>query len=235
MFLIPGLRILNLNLKTLLKINFMNFSSDRLTKYVNEHTCSESKLLADLRRETELKHINSIMLSGEYQGRLLSLISKIKQPKNILEIGTYTGYSTICLAEGLAENGKIHTIDKNEELVEIQKKYFSKSKFNKNIEIHTGNALEIINGLNINFDLIFLDADKENYVTYFQIICKILNKNGILITDNVLWHGKVLNSKESHDDVTTKIDQFNKELVLNNKFQTFMLPIRDGLSIAIKL
>ena len=213
----------------------MNFSSDDLTKYVNEHTCSESKLLAELRRETELKHINSIMLSGEYQGRLLSLISKIKQPKNILEIGTYTGYSTICLAEGLVENGKIHTIDKNEELVEIQKKYFLRSKFNKNIEIHTGNALDIINGLNINFDLIFLDADKENYATYFQIICKILNKNGVLITDNVLWHGKVLNSKESHDDVTKKIDQFNKALMLNKKFQTFMLPVRDGLSIAIKL
>ena len=213
----------------------MNFSSDDLTKYVNEHTCSESKLLAELRRETELKHINSIMLSGEYQGRLLSLISKIKQPKNILEIGTYTGYSTICLAEGLVKNGKIHTIDKNEELVEIQKKYFLRSKFNKNIEIHTGNALDIINGLNINFDLIFLDADKENYATYFQIICKILNKNGVLITDNVLWHGKVLNSKESHDDVTKKIDQFNKALILNKKFQTFMLPVRDGLSIAIKL
>lgn len=213
----------------------MNFSSDDLTKYVNEHTCSESKLLAELRRETELKYINSIMLSGEYQGRLLSLISKIKQPKNILEIGTYTGYSTICLAEGLVKNGKIHTIDKNEELVEIQKKYFLRSKFNKNIEIHTGNALDIINGLNINFDLIFLDADKENYATYFQIICKILNKNGVLITDNVLWHGKVLNSKESHDDVTKKIDQFNKVLMLNKKFQTFMLPVRDGLSIAIKL
>tara|TARA_B100001063_G_scaffold8373_1_gene6469 strand:- start:1966 stop:2655 length:690 start_codon:yes stop_codon:yes gene_type:complete len=229
------LRILNLNLKTLLKINFMNFYSDDLTKYVNEHTCSESKLLAELRRETELKHINSIMLSGEYQGRLLSLISKTKQPKNILEIGTYTGYSTICLAEGLVKNGKIHTIDKNEELVEIQKKYFLRSKFNKNIEIHTGNALDIINGLNINFDLIFLDADKENYATYFQIISKILNKNGVLITDNVLWHGKVLNSKESHDDVTKKIDQFNKALILNKKFQTFMLPVRDGLSIAIKL
>jgi len=213
----------------------MNFYSDDLTKYVNEHTCSESKLLAELRRETELKHINSIMLSGEYQGRLLSLISKIKQPKNILEIGTYTGYSTICLAEGLVKNGKIHTIDKNEELVEIQKKYFLRSKFNKNIEIHTGNALDIINGLNINFDLIFLDADKENYATYFQIISKILNKNGVLITDNVLWHGKVLNSNESHDDVTKKIDQFNKALILNKKFQTFMLPVRDGLSIAIKL
>jgi predicted O-methyltransferase YrrM len=213
----------------------MNFSSDDLTKYVNEHTCSESKLLAELRRETELKHLNSIMLSGEYQGRLLSLISKIKQPKNILEIGTYTGYSTICLAEGLVKNGKIHTIDKNEELVEIQKKYFLRSKFNKNIEIHTGNALDIINGLNINFDLIFLDADKENYATYFQIISKILNKNGVLIIDNVLWHGKVLNSKESHDDVTKKIDQFNKALILNKKFQTFMLPVRDGLSIAIKL
>ncbi len=213
----------------------MNFFSDDLTKYVNEHTCSESKLLAELRRETELKHINSIMLSGEYQGRLLSLISKIKQPKNILEIGTYTGYSTICLAEGLVKNGKIHTIDKNEELVEIQKKYFLRSKFNKNIEIHTGNALDIINGLNINFDLIFLDADKENYATYFQIICKILNKNGVLITDNVLWHGKVLNSKKSHDDITKKIDQFNKALMLNKKFQTLMLPVRDGLSIAIKL
>ena len=213
----------------------MNFYSDDLTKYVNEHTCSESKLLAELRRETELKHINSIMLSGEYQGRLLSLISKTKQPKNILEIGTYTGYSTICLAEGLVKNGKIHTIDKNEELVEIQKKYFLRSKFNKNIEIHTGNALDIINGLNINFDLIFLDADKENYATYFQIISKILNKNGVLITDNVLWHGKVLNSNESHDDVTKKIDQFNKALILNKKFQTFMLPVRDGLSIAIKL
>ena len=213
----------------------MNFSSDDLTKYVNEHTCSESKLLAELRRETELKHLNSIMLSGEYQGRLLSLISKIKQPKNILEIGTYTGYSTICLAEGLVKNGKIHTIDKNEELVEIQKKYFLRSKFNKNIEIHTGNALDIINGLNINFDLIFLDADKENYATYFQIISKILNKNGVLITDNVLWHGKVLNSKEAHDDVTKKIDQFNKALILNKKFQAFMLPVRDGLSIAIKL
>ena len=213
----------------------MNFSSDDLTKYVNEHTCSESKLLAELRRETELKHINSIMLSGEYQGRLLSLISKIKQPKNILEIGTYTGYSTICLAEGLVKNGKIHTIDKNEELVEIQKKYFLRSKFNENIEIHTGNALDIINCLNINFDLIFLDADKENYATYFQIISKILNKNGVLIIDNVLWHGKVLNSKESHDDVTKKIDQFNKALILNKKFQTFMLPVRDGLSIAIKL
>ena len=213
----------------------MNFSSDDLTKYVNEHTCSESKLLAELRRETELKHLNSIMLSGEYQGRLLSLISKIKQPKNILEIGTYTGYSTICLAEGLVKNGKIHTIDKNEELVEIQKKYFLRSKFNENIEIHTGNALDIIDGLNINFDLIFLDADKENYATYFQIISKILNKNGVLITDNVLWHGKVLNSKESHDDVTKKIDQFNKALMLNKKFQTFMLPVRDGLSIAIKL
>jgi predicted O-methyltransferase YrrM len=175
------------------------------------------------------------MLSGEYQGRLLSLISKIKQPKNILEIGTYTGYSTICLAEGLVKNGKIHTIDKNEELVEIQKKYFLRSKFNKNIEIHTGNALDIINSLNINFDLIFLDADKENYATYFQIISKILNKNGVLIIDNVLWHGKVLNSKESHDDVTKKIDQFNKALILNKKFETFMLPVRDGLSIAIKL
>ena len=210
----------------------MNFSSDRLTKYVNEHTCAESKLLADLRRETELKHINSIMLSGEYQGRLLSLISKIKQPKNILEIGTYTGYSTICLAEGLAENGKIHTIDKNEELVEIQKKYFSKSKFNKNIEIHTGNALEIINGLNIDFDLIFLDADKENYIEYYKSISNKLNNGGILISDNVLWSGKVLESNKSDDIETKVLNEFNQILKDDKKFETIIIPIRDGISIS---
>ena len=210
-------------------------SIDKINNYAKDHSCSETKLLSELRRETELKCINPIMLSGEYQGRLLSLISKIKQPKKILEIGTFTGYATLCLAEGLETSGKIYTIDKNEELIKIQNKYFSKSKYHKNIIQYTGDALEIIPKINSKFDLIFLDADKENYNKYLEIIISKLNKKGILISDNVLWHGKVLSDKKNQDKVTKGIDTFNKDLVENKNFQTFMLPIRDGLSISIKL
>ena len=210
-------------------------SIEMINNYAKDHSCSETKLLSELRRETELKCINPIMLSGEYQGRLLSLISKIKQPKKILEIGTFTGYATLCLAEGLETSGKIYTIDKNEELIKIQNKYFSKSKYHKNIIQYTGDALEIIPKINSKFDLIFLDADKENYNKYLEIIIPKLNKKGILISDNVLWHGKVLSNKNNQDKVTKRIDTFNKNLVENKNFQTFMLPIRDGLSISIKL
>ena len=208
---------------------------DKINNYAKDHSCSETKLLSELRRETELKCINPIMLSGEYQGRLLSLISKIKQPKKILEIGTFTGYATLCLAEGLETSGKIYTIDKNEELVKIQNKYFSKSKYHKNIIQYTGDALEIIPKINSKFDLIFLDADKMNYNKYLEIIIPKLNKKGILVSDNVLWHGKVLSDRKKQDKVTKRIDAFNKDLVKNKNFQTFMLPIRDGLSISIKL
>jgi len=210
-------------------------SIEKINNYAKDHSCSETKLLSELRRETELKCINPIMLSGEYQGRLLSLISKIKQPKKILEIGTFTGYATLCLAEGLETSGKIFTIDKNEELIKIQNKYFLKSKYHKNITQYTGDALEIIPKINSKFDLIFLDADKENYNKYLEIIIPKLNKKGILISDNVLWHGKVLSDKKNQDKVTKRIDTFNKDLVENKNFQTFMLPIRDGLSISIKL
>ena len=210
-------------------------SIEKINNYAKDHSCSETKLLSELRRETELKCINPIMLSGEYQGRLLSLISKIKQPKKILEIGTFTGYATLCLAEGLETSGKIYTIDKNEELIKIQNKYFSKSKYHKNIIQYTGDALEIMPKINSKFDLIFLDADKENYNKYLEIIIPKLNKKGILISDNVLWHGKVLSDKKNQDKVTKGIDTFNKDLVENKNFQTFMLPIRDGLSISIKL
>tara|TARA_B100001113_G_scaffold111821_1_gene90774 strand:- start:1038 stop:1673 length:636 start_codon:yes stop_codon:yes gene_type:complete len=210
-------------------------SIEKINNYAKDHSCSETKLLSELRRETELKCINPIMLSGEYQGRLLSLISKIKQPKKILEIGTFTGYATLCLAEGLETSGKIYTIDKNEELIKIQNKYFLKSKYHKNIIQYTGDALEIIPKINSKFDLIFLDADKENYNKYLEIIIPKLNKKGILISDNVLWHGKVLSDKNNQDKVTKRIDTFNKNLVENKNFQTFMLPIRDGLSISIKL
>tara|TARA_A100001015_G_scaffold194371_1_gene216656 strand:+ start:8746 stop:9381 length:636 start_codon:yes stop_codon:yes gene_type:complete len=210
-------------------------SIEKINNYAKDHSCSETKLLSKLRRETELKCINPIMLSGEYQGRLLSMISKIKQPKKILEIGTFTGYATLCLAEGLETSGKIYTIDKNEELVKIQNKYFSKSKYHKNIIQYTGDALEIIPKINSKFDLIFLDADKMNYNKYLEIIIPKLNKKGILVSDNVLWHGKVLTDRKKQDKVTKRIDAFNKDLVKNKNFQTFMLPIRDGLSISIKL
>tara|TARA_S200000501_G_C20751348_1_gene711815 strand:+ start:180 stop:815 length:636 start_codon:yes stop_codon:yes gene_type:complete len=210
-------------------------SIEKINNYAKDHSCSETKLLSKLRRETELKCINPIMLSGEYQGRLLSMISKIKQPKKILEIGTFTGYATLCLAEGLETSGKIYTIDKNEELVKIQNKYFSKSKYHKNIIQYTGDALEIIPKINSKFDLIFLDADKMNYNKYLEIIIPKLNKKGILVSDNVLWHGKVLSDRKKQDKVTKRIDAFNKDLVKNKNFQTFMLPIRDGLSISIKL
>lgn len=213
----------------------MNFINDKIIKYVKSHSCSESELLSELRRETELKCLKPIMLSGEYQGRLLSMISKIKSPENILEIGTYTGYSTLCLAEGLNKNGQIHTIDKNEELVDFQKKYFSRSKFKNNIIQHTGDALKIIPKLNFGFDFIFLDADKENYSKYLKIITPILNKNGLLISDNVLWHGKVLENKKKQDLTTKKIDKFNKELISNINYQTIMISVRDGLSLSIKL
>ena len=213
----------------------MNFINDKIIKYVKSHSCSEPELLSELRRETELKCLKPIMLSGEYQGRLLSMISKIKSPENILEIGTYTGYSTLCLAEGLNKNGQIHTIDKNEELVDFQKKYFSMSKFKNNIIQHTGDALKIIPKLNFGFDFIFLDADKENYSKYLKIITPILNKNGLLISDNVLWHGKVLENKKKQDLTTKKIDKFNKELISNMNYQTIMLSVRDGLSLSIKL
>ena len=213
----------------------MDFFNIQTSDYIESHSSNEGDLLADLRRETEIKCLNPIMLSGKVQGIFLSVISKIINPKNVLEIGTYSGYSTLCLAEGLATNGIIHTIDKNEELLEIQNKYFEKSGYRNQIRQYTGNALEIIPMIKVNFDMIFLDADKENYSNYLDIVKTKLNKGGVLLTDNVLWHGKVLKSSETNDETTKLIDKFNKKLALDSNFKTAMLPIRDGISISIKL
>ena len=213
----------------------MDFFNIQTSDYIKSHSSSESDLLAEVRRETEMKCLNPIMLSGKVQGIFLSLISKIINPKNVLEIGTYSGYSTLCIAKGLATNGMIHTIDKNEELLEIQNKYFEKSGYRNQIRQYTGNALEIIPEIKVNFDMIFLDADKENYSKYLDIVKTKLNKGGVLLTDNVLWHGKVLKSSETHDETTKLIDKFNKKLALNYNFKTVMLPLRDGISISIKL
>ena len=213
----------------------MKICKDEIIEYLLKNTSDEPELLQELRRETNLKCINSIMISGELQGRLLSLISKIKKPKQILEIGTFTGYSALCLAEGLKKGGEIHTIDKNEELLQIQNKYFRKSKYRDNIFQYTMDASIMLEKMNKKFDIIFLDADKKNYVNYLNYIPNILNKNGILIADNVLWYGKVL-GKISETDIETKaINQFNKKLKNSKQFETIILPLRDGISISIKL
>jgi predicted O-methyltransferase YrrM len=174
------------------------------------------------------------MLSGFFQGRLLSIISKLIKPKKVLEIGTYTGYSAICIAEGMNKNGIIHTIDKNEELNTIQKKYFKKSGLENNIIQYNGCALDIIPKIKEKFDLIFIDADKENYINYFNLVIDKLNNNGVILADNVLWSGKVINS-EDHDLTTNVLREFNKSVNNDNRVETILLPIRDGISIIRKI
>lgn len=204
-------------------------------EYAELHTSSEPELLAELRRETWLKVVNPRMLSGAYQGRLIALLSKLVRPLNILEIGTFTGYATLCLAEGLRENGKIITIDCNEELVDIQKKYISKSKYAPQIDTLLGDALSLISELEIRFDLVFIDADKQNYSTYFDLVIDKLNVGGIILTDNVLWNGKVIENKISNDVDTLSIVQYNKKVQTDIRVETILIPIRDGISITRKI
>ena len=213
----------------------MDFSNKEIYNYIDNHSSDESDILYELRRETELKCLNPIMLSGKIQGNFLAIISKLIKPFNVLEIGTYTGYSTLCIAEGLNPAGMIHTIDKNEELLQIQNKYFEKSGLRNQIKQYTGDALAIIPKLKFDFDMVFLDADKENYVKYLELISPILKPGGVLLTDNVLWHGKILESPENQDRVTRLIDNFNKKILEDKSLKTVMLPIRDGISLTLKL
>ena len=213
----------------------MDFSNKEIYNYIDNHSSDESDILYELRRETELKCLNPIMLSGKIQGNFLAIISKLIKPLNVLEIGTYTGYSTLCIAKGLNPAGMIHTIDKNEELLQIQNKYFEKSGLRNQIKQYTGDALAIIPKLKFDFDMVFLDADKENYVKYLELISPILKPGGVLLTDNVLWHGKVLESPENQDRVTKLIDNFNKKILEDKSLKTVMLPIRDGISLTLKL
>ena len=209
-------------------------NNDKLDEYLINHSEKEPELLGNLNRETNLKVLQPRMISGTYQGRLLSLISKIINPKKILEIGTFTGYSTLCLAEGLHENGEIHTVDINEELYDLQRKYFKKSSFNNNITQHLGNALDIIPKLDHDFDLIFLDADKINYPKYLDILIVRLKKGGVLLSDNVLWDGKVLNQISQKDKSTKAIVEYNKLLNNRKDMDSVILPIRDGITISRK-
>lgn len=209
-------------------------NNDKLNEYLINHSEKEPELLSNLNRETNLKVLQPRMISGTYQGRLLSVISKIINPKKILEIGTFTGYSTLCLAEGLDENGEIHTVDINEELFDLQRKYFKKSSFNNNITQHLGNALDIIPKLDSDFDLIFLDADKINYPKYLDILIVRLKKGGVLLSDNVLWDGKVLNEISQKDKSTKAIVKYNELLNNRSDMDSVILPIRDGITISRK-
>ena len=205
--------------------------STELEEYITGHSATEPELLAQLNKETLLKVMSPRMISGHYQGRVLSMIAKLVNPKQILEIGTYTGYATLCLAEGLSENGTIDTIDINEELVAIQNKYFERSGFRDKIHQHLGKATEIIPMLDKQFDLVFIDADKPNYATYFDFVLPKMSPGGVILSDNVLWSGKVLEEVKPNDKSAVAIKAYNKKINNDSRVETVLLPIRDGLTI----
>jgi caffeoyl-CoA O-methyltransferase len=210
----------------------MHFISEELENYVANHSENEPELLARLNKETHQKILQPRMLSGHFQGRVLSMLSKLIRPTSILEIGTYTGYAALCLAEGLTENGTLDTIDNNEELYDFQKKYFGESVWATQIHQHLGNALDIIPGLNRKFDLVFIDADKENYINYFEMIVPMMQKGGVILSDNVLWSGKVLGEVKSNDKSTKILLEYNELLKNDPRVETVLLPIRDGLTVS---
>lgn len=210
----------------------MHFISEELEDYIEKHSAAEPELLQQLNKETYQKILQPRMLSGHFQGRVLSMLSKILNPKHILELGTYTGYATLCLAEGLKSDGTIDTIDINEELEDIQQKYFNTSTFKDQIIQHVGNALDIVPTLNKKFDLVFIDADKENYINYWNLIVPMMNKGGIILSDNVLWSGKVLEEVQKNDKSTPILLEYNKIVNEDSRVETVLLPIRDGLTVS---
>tara|TARA_B110000503_G_scaffold53460_1_gene85906 strand:- start:4587 stop:5228 length:642 start_codon:yes stop_codon:yes gene_type:complete len=210
----------------------MHFLPEKIDDYAVAHSQEEPLILQELSKETWQKVLNPRMLSGAFQGRILAVLSKLIKPKNILEIGTYTGYATLCFAEGLAPDGKIITIDKNEELETLQNKYFEKSGFRKQITQFVGNAIEIIPTINKKFDLVFIDADKSNYINYFHLIIDKMNTGGIILSDNVLWSGKVVEALDPKDLDTKVLLAYNKLMNEDPRIETVLLPIRDGLTLS---
>ena len=213
----------------------MEFLPEKIEQYVRNHTQKENFVLAELNRETWAKVLIPRMLSGHLQGRALSMFSKMIKPKYILEIGTYTGYSAICLSEGLKKGGKLHTIDINEELKLMSSIYFKKAGISKNIIQHVGDALKIIPNIKENFDLVFIDADKENYSNYFKIVIEKIPIGGFIIADNVLWSGKVVEDVNEKDQETRAIKEFNNLIQTSERVENILMPIRDGLMICQKI
>ncbi len=212
----------------------MEFLEDKLAKYIEAHTDEEPELLKKLNRETQLKVLMPRMISGHFQGRVLSMLMKMIKPVNILEIGTYTGYSALCMAEGLQANGKLTTIDINAELEEMVSGYFEKSNYAKQIEYIIGDAKNIIPTLDIKFDVVFIDADKENYSLYYDLIFDKLNEGAYIIADNVLWSGKVVADAIKIDKDTKALLDFNDKVQHDDRVENVLFPIRDGLLIARK-
>lgn len=210
----------------------MEFLPKAIDEYVVAHSQPEPELLQELNRETWQKQLQPRMISGHFQGRVLSMLSKLIQPKNILEIGTYTGYSALCLAEGMQKGGELHTIDINEELHDFQRRYFDASAYGKQIIQHTGNALEILPTLNETFDLVFIDADKNNYPNYLELMLPKLKRGAVILSDNVLWSGKVTEPVTEEDIDTQALVAYNQLLNEHPELETVLLPIRDGLTIS---
>ena len=210
----------------------MHFLSSLLEKYIQDSSENEPELLKELSRETHLKVIQPRMITGHFQGRVLSMFSKIINPTNILEIGTYTGYSALCLAEGLKKEGQLHTIDINEELTDFQRRYFNKSGFGSQLIQHTGDALQIVPTLNMTFDLIFIDAEKREYPKYFDAVIKKTKPGSIILSDNVLWSGKVVEPLDEKDMATKVLLEYNRKLKNDPRVETVLLPIRDGLTLS---
>jgi caffeoyl-CoA O-methyltransferase len=211
----------------------MEFLPEEIENYAIMHTTDEDPILKELYRETHLKVLRPRMLSGHLQGKILEMLSQMIQPKNILEIGTYTGYSAICLAKGLSNGGKIRTIDINDELSSLVQRYIKLSGNTDKIIPYIGNALQIIPTLNEIWDLVFIDADKENYSNYFDLVIDNVRTGGFIIADNVLWSGKVTNLKET-DDETICIRSFNEKIKLDNRVEQVLIPVRDGLTVMRK-
>jgi|SRR5665213_2269551 len=212
----------------------MNFIDPKIEHYAMQVSSEEPLHLQKLSRETNLKTYMPRMLSGHLQGRILSLFSKMLQPKLIVEVGTFTGYSASCLSEGLVENGKLITFELNDEMASIAKKHFENSGLDKKIEIRIGNAVELLKKIDDEIDLIFIDADKENYLTYWEILFPKLRSGGILIADNVLWSGKVLDEEKNQDDETRGLISFTKKVMSEKNCDRVLFPVRDGLLVIRK-
>lgn len=210
----------------------MHFLSPALEQYITDLAEDEPVLLQELRRETHIKVVQPRMLTGHYQGRLLSLFSKLFRPERILEIGTYTGYSALCLAEGLAPGGELHTIEINEELQPIQNKYFERSPYRGSIKQHVGPALEVLPTLEPAFNLIFIDAKKVEYPDYFTAVLPLIKEGSIILSDNILWSGKVAEEVPDADKATKALQRYNQMLKDDPRVESIILPVRDGLSMS---
>ncbi len=211
----------------------MNFISPELEQYAGIHTSPESELLARINRETHLEVLQPRMLSGHLQGRILSLLSSLLKPKRILEIGTYTGYSALCLAEGLPADGTLITIDVNEELQARVQGYFNDSSYKNHIEYYIGDAMELIPTLSDMWDLVFIDADKKNYLNYYELVIERMNPGGIILADNILWSGKVIDPAAT-DRETEILRRYNEVIHADERVENILLPIRDGIMVARK-